>query len=205
MHGAGIMPFMARAALVGGAKAIRANGEDIATICNAVDLPVIGINKRVLPGFDVFITPEFEDMEFVAGSGAHIAAFDATARARPGSVSLEELVHAARLKFPELLLMADISTLQEGMFAAALGVDIIATTLSGYTPYTMGAMLPNIALVGALRRETDVPIVAEGGIATPAQAAQCLRAGAWAVTVGGAITRPHEIAGRFVKIMREEG
>jgi hypothetical protein len=40
-------------------------------------------------------------------------------------------------------------------------------------------------------------VVAEGRITTTDQAVQALRAGAWTVVVGGAITRPAAITARF--------
>ena len=203
LYATGMMPHMARAALLGGACAIRCNGTDIAEVRAAVDCPVIGINKRIVAGSDIFITPTLEDVSAVAAGGADIVAFDASNRPRLGGQSLSEFIHSIRIKFPRLLLMADISTLEEGVLACALGVDIVATTLSGYTHYTAGQTLPNVSLVAKLAATIDTPIIAEGGVVKPEEALQCLQAGAWAVTVGSAITRPHEITGRFVRVMRE--
>lgn len=203
LYATGMMPHMARAALQGGACAIRCNGTDIAGVRAAVDCPVIGINKRTIADLEVFITPTLEDVAIVAAGGADIVAFDASSRLRPGGQSLEAFICSIRVRFPQLLLMADISTFEEGVMAAGLGVDIVATTLSGYTPYTVGRALPDIGLVEKLAAAIAVPVIAEGGVSRPEEALQCLQAGAWAVTVGGAITRPHEITGRFVRAMRE--
>ena len=204
LYATGMMPHMARAAVQGGARAIRCNGADIAEIRAVVNCPVIGINKRTVEHSEIMITPTLEDVSVVAASGAEIVAFDATNRPRPGGQSLGEFITSIRLNFPGLLLMADISTLEEGVMASRLGVDIVATTLSGYTPYTAGQALPNIELVEKLANRVDIPVIAEGGVAKPEEALDCLRAGAWAVTVGGAITRPHEITGRFVRAMSEK-
>ena len=51
LFGAQHMAAMARAAVAGGAVAIRANGpDDIAAIRNAVKLPIIGLFKEDIPG-----------------------------------------------------------------------------------------------------------------------------------------------------------
>ncbi len=47
-----------------------------------------------------------------------------------------------------------------------------------------------------LARECPARIIAEGHIHTPEQAVQALYAGAFALVVGGAITRPAEITAR---------
>src|ERR1044071_9008962 len=86
------MAAMARCAELGGAVAIRANhGPNIAAVCAAVGLPVIGINKRDIPGYDVYITPELRDVEEARDAGAQIIALDATARPRPGPHSFADL------------------------------------------------------------------------------------------------------------------
>ena len=46
--------------------------------------------------------------------------------------------------------------------------------------------------------QIDIPIIAEGRIHRPEQAAKALELGAYSVVVGGAITRPLEITKRFI-------
>ena len=101
--------------------------------------------------------------------------------------------------------MADISTLEEGVAAAEMGADLVATTMSGYTPYTqhrrtMGA---DIALVGQLAQKVTVPVICEGRISSPEEARLALEAGAWAVVVGTAITAIDQVTARFVERMRQ--
>ena len=50
-------------------------------------------------------------------------------------------------------------------------------------------------------RPMGVPVIAEGRIATPEQAARAIGLGAYAVIVGSAITRPQWITARFVEAM----
>jgi N-acylglucosamine-6-phosphate 2-epimerase len=56
------------------------------------------------------------------------------------------------------------------------------------------------ALVGAL----DIPVIAEGRVEIPEQARRLLELGAWAVTVGSAITRPRSLTERFVRALKEQ-
>ncbi|MEU5669081.1 hypothetical protein ABZ749_01670 [Micromonospora sp. NPDC047753] len=79
------------------------------------------------------------------------------------------------------------------------------TTLAGYTAYTTKQPGPDLDLVARLSRSIDVPVVAEGRIHTPAHAAQALRAGAWTVVVGTAITHPSTITGWFTSAMANAG
>ncbi|HXF64680.1 MAG TPA: N-acetylmannosamine-6-phosphate 2-epimerase [Caldilineaceae bacterium] len=203
LHGAEIMARMARAAQMGGARAIRANSPpDIRAIVAAVDLPVIGLYKEELPDYPVYITPTVDHAKAVAEAGAHIIAIDATARPRPEPADLKTLIATIHQETGRPVL-ADVSTLEEGLAAEAAGADLVATTLSGYTDYSPQQREPDLELTAALARRLEVPLLAEGRYHTPEQAAAALAAGALAVVVGGAITRPQEIARRFVEAINQ--
>ncbi|MFM7585272.1 MAG: N-acetylmannosamine-6-phosphate 2-epimerase, partial [Caldilinea sp.] len=82
------------------------------------------------------------------------------------------------------------------------GADLVSTTMSGYTDYSPALAGPDLALVAALSQALSVPLLAEGRYQTPEQVVAALHAGATSVVVGGAITRPQEITGRFVRALR---
>ena len=204
LHGADIMAKMALAAKQGGACGIRANTiVDIAAIRAAVDLPVIGIIKREYADSAVYITPTMDEVDALCDAGVEIIATDATNRPRPNGASLQSFFEEARKKYPKALFMADCSNLEEAVQAEALGFDFVGSTLSGYTPYTADAPAPNLPLLAAMYERLKTPIIAEGGIHSPEQAAEALRLGALAVVVGGAITRPQEITARFAAKVQE--
>lgn len=206
LHSDFIMSRMALAAQQGGAAAIRANSvADIKAIMAAVALPVIGIIKRDYPDSAIFITATLQEVEELMAAGPPMIALDATARPRPGGVSLPELVCEIRRRYPQLLLMADIATLEEARAADALGFDCIGTTLHGYTAETQGRSLPmdDFAFLQQVLAAVARPVIAEGNITTPAMMARCLQLGAHAVVVGGAITRPQQITARFVAALPE--
>ena len=78
-------------------------------------------------------------------------------------------------------------------------VDIVGTTMSGYTDYTSKKDEPDYGLMERLAKDTDIPVIGEGKIHYPDQSVKALQTGVWAIVVGGAITRPLEIAQRFQK------
>jgi len=203
LHGASVMAKMATAALQGGAAGIRANTvRDIKAIQAAVSLPVIGIIKQEYTDSSVYITPTMKEVNALAACGVGIIATDATSRPRPRGENLATFFQKARAAHPDMLFMADCATLDEAVAAADMGFDIVATTLSGYTPDTKGAPAPDFPLLAAMHTRIQLPIIAEGGIHTPNQAAEALHLGAFAVVVGGAITRPQEITKRFTAAIR---
>jgi N-acylglucosamine-6-phosphate 2-epimerase len=198
LHGATIMARMAIAAAQGGAAAIRANTpEDIAAIHGAVDLPIVGLYKVDLPGYDVYITPRLADARAVAAAGAAIIAIDATARPRPDYATLADYIAAIHTE-TGCPVLADIATFAEGLAAQAAGADLVSTTMSGYTPDSPQLPGPDLNLIGELAGALTVPLIAEGRYHSPDQVVAALDAGATAVVVGGAITRPQEITQRFV-------
>lgn len=198
LHGAAIMARMAVAVAQGGAAAIRANTPaDIAAIRAAVDLPIVGLYKVDVQGYDVYITPRLADACAVAEAGADVIAIDATARPRPEYETLADYIAAIHAATGRLV-MADVATFAEGMAAEAAGADLVSTTMSGYTPDSPRLSGPDLELVRRLAGALAVPLIAEGRYHTPEQVVAALEAGATAVVVGGAITRPQEITQRFV-------
>lgn len=195
------MRRVAEAVVAGGAAGIRAQGlADIAAIRACVDLPLIGLWKDGTD--DVFITPTAEHALAVARAGADVVALDGTGRPRPDGLSLAETIAIVHERTGALV-MADCSTLEEGLAAAAAGADVVGTTLSGYTPWTTAGDGPDLGLVARLAASLDVPVVAEGRVHTPAQAAAAIEAGAWSVVVGTAITHPTTIARWFVAAVEQ--
>lgn len=199
LHGAEIMARMAVAAHQGGAAAIRANGPaDVAAICAAVPLPVIGLYKEDIPGYTVYITPTLAHALKIARAGAAVIAIDATDRSRPQPGTLADYIAAIHAQ-TDCLVLADIATLEEGIAAEAAGADMISTTMSGYTDSSPQQQEPDLALVAELVQRVQAPVLAEGRYRLPEQVAAALHAGAPAVVVGGAITRPQEITRWFVE------
>lgn len=191
------MCAMAQAAARGGAAGIRAQGlEDIRAIRAAVDLPLIGLWKD--GDDDVFITPTLEHALAVAEAGAHVVALDGTSRARPDGRTLTETIRAVHDRTGALV-MADCSTAEEGVAAQAAGADLVGTTLAGYTAYTSKGDGPDLDLVGHLAARLSVPVVAEGRVHRPDQAAEAVRRGAFSVVVGTAITHPTTITSWFAE------
>lgn len=193
----------ALAAEMGGAAAIRAQGaENIRAVHAAVSLPVIGIVKGQFANGWVCITPDFADVDAVLEAGADIVALDVTPRKRPNGMDGVEFFDDVRERY-QVPLMADIATYEEGIRAAEMGADLVATTLSGYTEYTerYATEQPDDELLRRLAHAVKVPVIAEGRIWTPEQAKRSLMLGAHAVVVGTAITRPRVVTRRFVDVM----
>ena len=194
------MAQIARAAEIGGAAAIRCQGlSDISAIKGRVDVPVIGLWKDGHDG--VFITPTLTHAIAVAATGSQIVALDGTRRPRPDGLSLAQTVEGLRQARPEVLIMADCGSLDDAKAAQDAGVDILGTTLAGYTgerPKTDG---PDLELVDEVVGIAEIPLVVEGRVHTPAQAAAAMEHGAFAVVVGTAITHPTTITSWFANAL----
>ncbi len=196
-----MMAAMAVAAQLAGAVGIRAAGaEDITAIRGLVDLPIVGLTKRVRVDSPVIITATIEDAAEVAAAGADIIAIDLTLRPRPERLSDAALIGAIHERMGKLVL-ADTDSLAGARAAVAAGADGVATTLAGYTQGTVPEG-PALGLLAELVDSLSVPVVGEGRFWRPEQVEEAFRLGAHAVVVGTAITDPVAIAERFVLASR---
>lgn len=205
LHSSFIMSKMAKAAKEAGAVGIRANSiVDIQAIQDEVQLPMIGIIKNKYDHSDVFITPTLKEIRAVCATGVEVVAIDATLRQRPDDMELSEIVIEIKKDYPNVLLMADTSSLEDVQYAIKVGFDIVGTTLYGYTSETAGLNISDkdFSYLKNVLKIATVPVIAEGKIDTPEKAKRVLELGCISVVVGGAITRPKEIAERFVNAIK---
>jgi putative N-acetylmannosamine-6-phosphate epimerase len=196
---------VAASALKGGGVGLRVNSaEHVAAMRGETDLPIIGIAKSYVDG-ELRITPDFTSAAALVAAGADIVAMDCTDRPYLHGEPWREMLRRIREGL-DVLVMADISTYAEGMAAAEAGVDLVGTTLHGYTRETAGEGSGfSWELLRRLVRDCGKPVVAEGHLGTPEEAQRAVRAGALCVVVGSAITRPRSIAAGFARALEGEG
>lgn len=205
LHSSFIMGRMAVAAKEGGAVGIRANTkEDIAEIKTQVDLPVIGIVKRDYEDSKVYITPTMKEIDELMEVKPEIIALDATSNIRPNGVTLEEFYSEIKAKYPNQLLMADCSTVEEALHADELGFDFIGTTLVGYTEQSKNLKIESndFEIIREIVKKVKHNVIAEGNINTPEKAKRVIELGAYSVVVGSIITRPQLITKSFADALK---
>ncbi|MBA4698409.1 MAG: N-acetylmannosamine-6-phosphate 2-epimerase [Ruminococcus sp.] len=202
LHSPFIMGRMARAAMEGGAGGIRANSvEDIEEIKKNVNLPVIGIIKQEYENSKVYITPTMKEVDALVKVKPDIIALDATNRERPDGKSLQAFVKLIREKYPNQMLLADCSTLEEAIYADLLGFDFIGPTLVGYTEESKDISIEedDFKLLKEIIKNVDAKVIAEGNINTPEKAKRTIELGCYCVVVGSAITRPQLITRQYAQ------
>ena len=200
-----IMYLMARAAKQAGAKMIRTSSvRDIMEIKEETGLPVIGLIKREYPGYTGRITMTMREVDECMEAMADIVSIDCTFNERADGLTPPEFLKQVKAKYPNIIIMADCATLEEAVAAYEAGADLVGSTMNGYTPQTKPCNgEPNYQLVKDMVAALPCPVIAEGRVHTPEQARKMLEIGAWAVVVGGAITRPLEIANRFMAAVKD--
>jgi len=201
----GAMLAMMHSIVNGGAQGLRLAGKrDITNAKRLFGLPVIGITKpEIIPENYkelVYITPTINDALTVIEAGADIVAFDATTRPRKDSVL--DMINF--IKKEGRVSMADVATYSEGLEARKYGVDIISTTLSGYTTETQEKCSagPDFELLQRLVETVDCPVILEGRIWNIEDVQMALEFGAHSVVIGSAVTRPHQIVQRFINSVK---
>ncbi|MBR4421134.1 MAG: putative N-acetylmannosamine-6-phosphate 2-epimerase [Erysipelotrichaceae bacterium] len=206
---------VARSCLSGGARAIRTNLDHVRAVRDAIDAPLIGIKKVYRQGkedpTDFRITPTMKEVDALVMAGADGIAIDGTIRDRYDDTPLDVFIHQIKEKYPDLFLIADISTLEEWIFCYRNGVDIVGTTLSGYTPYSRNPVVfgtvpqpdPDYELIRELKEAGVERVIAEGRINDGHKMRKCFDAGAFAVVIGTSISEPAKIVKTILNDSKE--
>ncbi|PSN10195.1 acetylmannosamine-6-phosphate 2-epimerase [filamentous cyanobacterium CCP5] len=203
LHDASVIAAMAKAVLNRGAVGVRIDTPaHIQAVRSRCDSPIIGLWKQIIPPSAVYITPQFHHAQAVAQAGSDIIAIDATQRPRPGGETLAQLIQRIHDHLGKAV-MADVDTLDHALRAVEAGADCVGTTLYGYTEDTQHQTPPGFDLLKAMVDQCSVPVICEGGIASPAQVRQALDLGAFAVVVGTAITGVDNLVTSYLNGIRQ--
>ena len=205
LYGYGIMHLFAKAAKEGGATGIRALVDDVDSIKDEVNLPVIGLVKEIYEDSEIYITPTKAEVDRLLATKCDVLCMDATLRSRPGGITLEELYAYARENANGREIMADVSTIEEAINADKIGFDYISTTMRGYTPYTKQYEIPDVDFVKECKDKVkNAKVIAEGGVFEVSHMEAISKVNPYAVVVGSAITRPKVITERLLGALKLE-
>lgn len=192
---------MAECAKWAGAVGLRINSpEQIRQVKEAnLGLPIIGLYKVWKEDSYVFITPSMKEVDAIVEAGADIIALDCTSELNHEGKPAWDLIKDVRKKYPDHVIFADVSNVEEAKRASENGAEIVAPTLYGYTQKTQNIEGADYRMVAQMCREVqDAYVIMEGHLYTPEDAMKCIFVGCHSVVVGSAITRPHYVAKRFV-------
>ncbi len=204
LHDPTVIAAIAQASVDQGAVAVRIDTPShIRAVHQQISAPIIGLWKRQIDGYEIYITPKLDHAVSVANAGADIIAVDATQRLRPESETLQFLIEQIHKQLNKPV-MADVDSLDAAIAAEKAGADLIGTTLYGYTKATRNQTPPNFDLLSQMVKKLSVPVVCEGGISSPDMAKQALDLGAYTVVVGTAITGIETLVHKYSQILKGE-
>ncbi|MGV0025177.1 N-acetylmannosamine-6-phosphate 2-epimerase [Phormidesmis priestleyi] len=183
-----VIAAMALASINQGAVGVRIDTPaHVEAVRRRVSSPIVGLWKQMIPGFEVYITPQFEHALAIAQAGADVIAIDTTLRDRPGGETVADLIQRIHVELGKPV-MADVDSLEAAIAAVEAGADLVGTTLYGYTSQTKHLTPPGFDLLEQMVKNLNVPVICEGGIASVEMASRAIDLGAFSVVVGTAIT-----------------
>lgn len=200
----GMIATMAEAAVAAGAVAIRCNGiEDVIAVKERVDVPVIGILKRIDAMGRTLITPTVGDAIALREAGADAVAIAVTLRPDLAEGTSPERI-ARILEEVEMPIMADIGDVASAVASEEAGAAAVLTTLAGYLDEGAEPPTgPDIRIVRELAGRLSIPVVAEGRYEHPDQVTAAYEAGAYGVVIGRAITDPMYLTRKYAAASRD--
>ena len=151
----------------------------------------------------MYITPTMREIEELMEVKPEIIAVDATIATRPGGLTVDDFFYQIKEKYPNQLLMADCSTVEEALHADELGFDFIGTTMVGYTEQSKNDKIEanDFEILRKIVANAKHRVIAEGNINTPEKARRVIDLGAFSVVVGSIITRPQLITKAFAEAL----
>jgi putative N-acetylmannosamine-6-phosphate epimerase len=164
------------------------------------DVPIIGLAKKTIDGV-IRITPYARYIREIWKSGCNWVAVEAVHQSLNRFPELKEIINEEKIPC-----IADISTLDEAIAAEQYGFVAITTALSGYRHCEFQAKPfdpPDIHLVEKCAERVHIPVIAEGRYHDRKDVKRAFNAGARAVCLGTAVTRPKLIA-EFYKEWEQE-
>ena len=120
----------------------------------------------------------------------------------PEGLTGPEIISAVKKKFPQIKIIADISILEEAKNCIKSGADYVATTLNGYTPWTLkkpNKMFDFHFLDSLCNEIKSNRLIAEGRISDPKTLSKIFKYNLHSVVVGKAITDPSYLCKQFLK------
>jgi N-acylglucosamine-6-phosphate 2-epimerase len=188
LHEPQVIAAIAEASINQGAVGVRIDTPmHVKAVRQRFSAPIIGLWKQQISGFEVYITPQFQHAESIVQAGADIIAIDATDRPRPAGETVVGLIDQIHRQLGKPV-MADVDTLEAAIAAAQAGADLLGTTLYGYTRATQHLSPPGFDLLAQMVDKLEMPVICEGGVASPEMVRRAIDLGAYAVVVGTAIT-----------------
>ncbi|HLO98741.1 MAG TPA: hypothetical protein VK171_09125, partial [Fimbriimonas sp.] len=124
---------LAKSSVDQGIQFVRLEGaENIRFIKPRIGMPVIGLIKKRHGANPIYITPTMQEVRRLLALECEVIAVDASRGERPDGSTLDEMVAYAHER--GALVMADCDCEDTILHALECDVDLIGTTLAGYTP-----------------------------------------------------------------------
>lgn len=197
-----ILLGIAKDVISAGAYGIRAEGiENLIVMNEGLDVPIISLVKTKFDDGFVCITRKLTLVDRLVELGSKLIAIDGTNRVHEGLTG-PEIISVVKKKFPQINIIADISILEEAKNCIESGADYVATTLNGYTPWTLKKQnkMFDFHFLDSLCNEINSnQLIAEGRISDPKTLSKIFKYNLHSVVVGKAITDPSYLCKQFLK------